>query len=136
MGCYAKHKSFRTFLVKGVILMHMESQTICRHCKVNISSSDYFCPNCGKKLRDKPLSTDLLKQVLVYSLSFFLPPLGLWPAIKYLRQPDQKSKNIGLAVIILTGISIVITVYLSVSLLDSFNRELSNQLNVYQDLGF
>lgn len=114
----------------------MEPQNICRHCKVSISPSDYFCPNCGKKLREKPQSTTLLKQVLVYLLSVFLPPLGLWPAIKYLKQPDQKSKNVGLAAIILTVISIVINIYLGVGLINSLNKELNNQLNVYQDLGF
>lgn len=114
----------------------MEPQTICRHCKVNISPLDYFCPNCGKKLREKPLSTGLLKQAAIYALSFFLPPLGLWPAIKYLRQPDQKSKNVGIAAIILTIISIVISVYLSVNLLNSLNTELNSQLNGYQNMGF
>lgn len=82
------------------------------------------------------MSTALLKQVLVYSISIFLPPLGLWPAIKYLRQPDQKSKNVGWAAIILTVISTVINIYLGIGLLNSLNRELNNQLNIYQNLGF
>ena len=110
----------------------MEPQTICRHCKSDISPTYYFCPNCGKKLRDKLLSTGVLKQVLIYSLSFFLPPLGLWPAVKYLRQPDQKSKIVGMVSIVLTIVSIVLTIYLSVNLLNSLN----SQLNGYQNMGF
>ena len=114
----------------------MEPQTICRHCKFNISPSDYFCPDCGKKIRDKPLSTGLVKQILVYSLSFFLPPLGLWPAIKYLRQPDKKSKYIGWVAIILTAISTVITVYVSIGFMNSFYSQLNSQLIMYKGLGF
>ena len=116
--------------------MCMEPQIICHNCKISVLSSDYFCPNCGKKIKDKPLSTGLLKQILIYSLSIFLPPLGLWPAIRYLRQPDKKSKSIGLVIVVLTIISIVITTYLSINLLNSINKEINNQLNVYQNLGF
>jgi hypothetical protein len=113
----------------------MEPQATCTYCKGNISSTDYFCPNCGKKLKEKPLSTSLLRQVLIYSLSFFLPPLGIWPAIKYLRQQDQKSKNVGLVALILTVVSIVITIYISIDLLNSYTKYLGDQVKIYQDLG-
>ena len=78
----------------------------------------------------------MLSQVAVYSLSLILPPLGLWPAVKYLRQPDAKSKNIGYAAIVLTVISTAVTVYLSIGLLNTFSTELNSQLNVYGELGF
>lgn len=112
----------------------MELQTTCTHCQGNISSSDFFCPNCGTKLKEKPPSTSLITQVLIYSLSLFLPPLGIWPAIKYLRRPDQKSKNVGLVALILTIVSTVLTIYLSVVLFDTYTKDLSNQIKVYQDL--
>jgi small-conductance mechanosensitive channel len=114
----------------------MDSQTTCVYCKGNISLSDYFCPNCGKKLKEKPLSTTFLKQLLIYFISFFLPPLGIWPAIKYLRQSDEKSKRIGLAALLLTIISIVITGWLTINLINSLNRELGNQLNLYQGIDY
>ena len=114
----------------------MDTQAICTRCQGNVSSSDYFCPSCGKKLKEKPLSTGILKQVLIYSLSFFLPPLGIWPAVKYLKQPDQKSKNVGLITLILTIISIGITIYISISLLNSYSKDLSNQVKIYRDLDF
>ena len=114
----------------------MDSQTTCLNCKGNISLSDYFCPSCGKKLKEKPLSTTFLKQLLIYFVSFFLPPLGIWPAIKYLRQSDEKLKRIGLAALVLTIISTLITSWLIFSLINSLNKELSNQLNFYQDMGF
>jgi len=114
----------------------MDSQTTCPDCKANLSESDYFCPNCGKKIKEKPLSTTLLKQLSIYFISFFLPPLGIWPGIKYLRQPDEKSKKIGLAAILLTIISIIITSWLTMNLINSLNKELNNQLNLYPGLDF
>ncbi len=82
------------------------------------------------------LSTTFLKQLLIYFVSFFLPPLGIWPAIKYLRQSDEKSKKIGLAALFLTIISIVITSWLTISLINSFNKQLSNQVNLYQEIDY
>jgi len=114
----------------------MDSQTTCPDCKANITLSDYFCPSCGKKIKDKPLQTTLLKQLSIYFISFFLPPLGIWPGIKYLRQPDEKSKKIGLAAILLTIISIIITSWLTMNLINSLNKELNNQLNLYPGLDF
>jgi len=65
-----------------------------------------------------------------------LPPLGVWPAIKYLRQADKKSKKIGLAALFLTIISIVITIWLTINLVNSFNSGLNSQLNLYQGIGY
>jgi uncharacterized membrane protein YvbJ len=104
---------------------------ICRHCNTNVSETDFFCPNCGKKLKEKPLSTSIVSQILIYSLSIFLPPLGLWPDLK---QPDQKSKNIGIVALVLTIVISLITIYLCISILDSFTTEFTNQMKLYKDL--
>ena len=110
----------------------MELQVNCPKCKRNILSSDYFCPNCGKKIKDKPLSVTVGRQILVYLLSFLLPPLGLWPAVKYLKQKDEKSRIIGFVAITITIISIAITVWFTLSFLDTFNRQLNSSLNLYR----
>ncbi len=112
----------------------MDSQLTCIYCKGNISPSDYFCPNCGEKIKEKSLSTTIGRQLLVYLLSVFLPPLGIWPAIKYLRQQDKKSKKIGLTALFLTIASIVITSWLTINFINSFREELNNQLNLYQGI--
>jgi len=114
----------------------MDFQTTCIYCKGGISLSDYFCPNCGKKLKEKLLSTTFSKQLLIYLVSFFLPPLGIWPAIKYLRQQDEKSKKIGLTAIFLTIISIVATSWLTISFINSFDKEFNDQLDLFQGLDY
>lgn len=114
----------------------MEPQSTCIYCKGNISSFDYFCPHCGKKIKEKLLPTTFGRQLSVYLLSVFLPPLGIWPAIKYLRQQDKKSKKIGLVTLLLTIISIVVTIWLTINFMNSFTRGLDNQLNLYQSVDF
>lgn len=106
----------------------MEEQATCPYCKSNISVMDFYCPVCGKNLKEKTLSTSISKQLFIYLLSLFLPPFGIWPAIKYLRQPDEKSKKIGVTAIILTLISIGITIWISVGILNSLQDQLGPQL--------
>lgn len=113
----------------------MDTQNICSNCKGNISPIDFFCPSCGKKLKEKPLSTTFAKQIVIYLFSLFLPPLGILPAIKYLRQEDEKSKKVGIVILFLTIISIVITVWLAMNFINSFNKEFENLLKLYQGTG-
>ncbi len=104
---------------------------ICPRCHFISQEDSYFCPNCGNKLRIKPPSTSWIKQIGVYALSFFLPPLGLWPAVKYLKQPDRKSKIIGGVAVFLTVVSLVLTVI-------TFNqmyKTVSQQMQIYENAG-
>ncbi|OGC45594.1 hypothetical protein A2V49_03825 [candidate division WWE3 bacterium RBG_19FT_COMBO_34_6] len=112
----------------------MDTQTICRHCKKIVLTTDFFCPNCGKKLKEKPLPTDLVVQILIYIFSIFFAPLGIWPAVRYLKQNDKKSKNIGIIIIILTIISFVIIALITRNIITNATRDLNQQLNGYQGI--
>lgn len=114
----------------------MDPINICRRCHNNVSPLDYFCPNCGKKLKEKPVPTTFLRQIGIYLISALLPPLGLWPSIKYLKQTDQKAKNIGIAALVLTILSTALTIYISVNLINSVSSEVNDQLKIYQDFRF
>ena len=92
---------------------------VCPACKASVQSSANFCPNCGRRLRTTPPATSVSKQVIVYLVSFFLAPLGLWYAWKYLKQDDNKSRKIGVAAIALTIISVAITIWTVVGLFNS-----------------
>jgi hypothetical protein len=114
----------------------MEPQLSCPNCKQNIAAQDFFCPNCGKKIKDKPQSTTVLRQIYVYLLSALLPPLGLWPAVKYLKQKDNKSKMIGYIAVALTVISVVISLWWYFNFIKTatqqINQQLNGELNLYR----
>lgn len=104
-----------------------ETQT-CPFCKQIVADTDYNCPHCGRKIRAKPLSTTLMHQLGIYLLSVFLPPLGLWPGFKYLRQSDRKHKAIGLAAIGLTIVSILISALYITSVVNQVNQQVNQEL--------
>ena len=108
------------------------NQTICKFCGQTVLSNYYFCPYCGKKLIEPPITA--LKEISVYLLSVFLPPLGLWPGIRYLSQKNEKAKRVGTIAIILTIISIIVTIWLSIGLVNNISQSVSSQMNQYQGL--
>ncbi|MDO8582937.1 MAG: hypothetical protein Q7R51_00215 [bacterium] len=81
---------------------------------------------------DKSLSTTFARQAFVYVLSFLLPPLGLWPGIKYLKQDSEKSRMIGFIAIVLTVISTALTIWFTIGFMDEFNKQLQSSLNLYR----
>ena len=111
------------------------SEAICPFCHFPVSSDFFFCPNCGKEIKQAPVSISLLKQLSLFALSLFLPPLGLWPGIKYLSQNDPQAKKIGLIAIVLTLISTIITIWLAINFFGKINNTIINQLDPYQNLG-
>lgn len=111
-------------------------QINCKFCGFPVSENFYFCPNCGKKLKQPPLSTSIGKQISVYAISIFLPPLGLWPALKYIAQKDSKARIIGIVAIVLTIISTIITINLTLSFFSNPLGSDSKQLQQLQNLGY
>ncbi len=95
---------------------------ICESCHTVSPATFFFCPNCGHNLRPKPLSTTILKQAGLYLLAFLLPPLGLWPGIKYLKGKTDAEKIVGAVLVILTVVSIIITLWLFLGALNSFQK--------------
>jgi len=94
-----------------LIFIHMDApQTFpaCPQCHQAVSPEWYFCANCGKNLKEKPPSTSWLTQTWLYLLSALLPPLGLWPGMKYLKSSYPPARRVGIIIVIITVISFVI----------------------------
>ena len=103
----------------------MDTETIiCPKCGSMVPASAYFCPQCGKPLKAKPISTSFSKQVLVYLVSFFLPPFGLTYTWQYYKQGDEKSKEIALFSLILTIVSVILTLWAANSIMSSLTQSL------------
>ncbi len=110
------------------------SNTTCPACQFPISENFFFCPNCGKKIKEAPISVSIEKQIGIYALSVLLPPLGLWPGIKYLREKDSKVRTVGIIAIALTIISIAFTLWISVGIFSQVNQGINSQLQGYPGL--
>ena len=99
---------------------------VCSTCNAAVPSSADFCPKCGRRLRTIPPATSVSRQTVVYLISFFVAPFGLWYAWKYLKQDDNKSKAIGVVAIALTIISVAITVRTTAGLFNSASQLLNS----------
>ncbi len=110
------------------------TQTPCPFCSSLIDSSAFFCPTCGKNVKEKPLSTSILSQIGLYAVSILLPPLFIGWTIKYLKSADQKTKQIGILSLILTTLSLIIGVWISIAFAKTLTQSVNQQLNQYQDI--
>lgn len=113
----------------------MDKQFPCPACNFPVIPPFYFCPNCGKKLKDPPYKIEPLKILGLILLSVLLPPLGFWPGIKLLGNSDRRAQGIGILAIALTVISLVITVWYSIIFINAQVKSMQGQLNMYQNLG-
>lgn len=110
------------------------NQQLCRFCNSPVSANFFFCPTCGKKLHEPPITIG--KQIGIYALSILLPPLGLWPGIKYVLQKDEKTKTVGIIAIILTILSTIVTLWFFSNIITGITSSISSPLNQYQNLGY
>ena len=99
---------------------------VCSGCKQPVQISWNFCPNCGNILHARPLSTSIGRQLVIYAISFFLPPFGLGYAIKYLQQEDKKTKMIGIISIVLTILSLGLLVITLKGVMDYYTKLLNS----------
>ncbi len=99
---------------------------VCKSCQNPISETYFFCPYCGKKLRQPPQSTSIGKQIGVYLFAIFFPFLTIVPGVRYINQPDNKSKAVGVVTLFLTGISILVNVYVLIYINDNYLKPLMN----------
>jgi hypothetical protein len=104
----------------------------CPKCHTEVRVTDYYCYNCGSAIQVKPPSTSTIDQVLLYIGSVCLPPMGIIWGIKYVRQPDTKSKSIGIVAMILTVLIIFITINVTVSLMRSISSQVNSQMQIIE----
>ena len=115
--------------------METTTSATCPSCKLPVLAEFYFCPNCGKMLRSKPIVLSVPKMFGICLLSFFLPPFGLFHAIKYVRQTNTRTKIVGWLAITLTVAAYGIAI---LSLMTFMQRvsPILNELSTGQYSGF
>lgn len=109
-------------------------EPVCIQCHTTVRPTDYFCFNCGKNLREAPPSVNAQTQAIYYIGSFFLPPMGVFWGIKYLRQKDDISRRIGMICIGLTVVSLLYATVQTMRIVGQINTQINSQLQQFQGL--
>src|SRR5687767_12689866 len=99
----------------------------CLSCGKPVEQNSYFCPNCGKKIKEPPPSTHISSQIGIYLIALLAPPFGLIPAIKYLRSNDHNAKIIGYFAVLLTVISLSVAIWITLGFINQLNSSTSLQ---------
>jgi hypothetical protein len=106
---------------------------LCPQCHQPVPAGAYFCPNCGKKLSDPPLSKSIGAQIWIYAFSIILPiicylAIGYWPAVKYFKSDDPETKQIGIIAFALIIISTFVTFWLAAVWVNSAVQQAVNSV--------
>lgn len=109
--------------------------TVCPVCHQPTLPQYYFCPNCGKELAPKPLSTTVGTQVWIYGFSIILPLICFlfvtrWPGVKYAKSKDPKERQIGQIAWTLITLSTIATVWLAVVWTQSYIKSVQDSINL------
>ncbi len=114
---------------------------ICPECHLPVRPEFYFCPNCGKRLSEPPLATDLGSQLWLYVFSAILPVIcylavSYWQGIKYARSSDPAARRIGWIAIAIISISTIITFWLAAVWINGLLQSATSSLGSVGNLGF
>ncbi len=119
----------RYYKIDSTMAMDMNLEDrFCPSCGAKAPADAVFCPHCGKPLQEPQLSTSIGKQIIIYLVSFFLPPFGLAWTFKYLRQENKKAKIIGLVSLILTIAAVIVGIWAIFGFMNGLNSSLNGAL--------
>ncbi len=109
----------------------MDISPNCPVCQFKIQEDWFFCPNCGRNLKEKVPKISIAKQILIYFVSFFLTPLGLGWGLKYVKSTDKQVKTIGIISITLTVLSIILISMAFKGFIDQYIKLINNIVPSY-----
>ena len=95
---------------------------ICKYCKNPVVETFYFCPNCGKKIKEPPFKFSLAKAITIIVAAILIPPFGIIPGIKYFLKDDKRAQFIGIITIALTIIATVVMIIFTINFINSFSK--------------
>ena len=105
---------------------------VCQYSSFPVTDENYFCPHCGKKLKDKPVSIGTWAIVWLFVLSVLLPPLGIGLTMRYIKADEESTRTIGWISLLVTVVSLMVAIWISKLALDGINQQINSQLENFQ----
>ena len=112
----------------------MDNQLLCPNCKNQVDKVAFYCPTCGKKVKEKPAGMGVWNILGLFTLSALLPPLNIGLSIKYIKDPNQKAKIVGWISIGIMILVLILATLWSIKIVNDINRQVEAEMGKY--LGF
>ena len=106
----------------------------CPNCKNQIDSNVFYCPICGKKVKEKSVGTGFWPMAGLFALCIVLPPLNIPLSFRYIRSTDPRVKTLGWVSIGIMVLSLIIITLATINIVNEVNRQVEEQMQMY--LGF
>jgi hypothetical protein len=106
---------------------------LCPACHQPVRPEYYFCPNCGKNLKEPPFSVSVGAQITLYTMSVVTPlmcflTIGSWKGMKYLKSEDPRAKQIGMIALAIMAVTTVVMIWAVIVLTEQLVGSLSGGL--------
>jgi hypothetical protein len=115
-------------------MIEVGNELFCQNCKNSYDPLWFFCPTCGKKIKEKPAGMGVWNILGLFTLSALLPPLNIGLSIKYIKDPNQKAKMWGWISIGVMILALVLATLWSIKTVNDINRQVETEMGKY--LGF
>lgn len=103
----------------------------CPECKNKIDDKVFFCPICGKKIKEKPVVMDFWHLLWLFILSLFLPPLNMGLTMKYIKSPDEKAKRLGWISLTIMTVALLIGFWIAARWAQNLNDQVNDEMSRY-----
>lgn len=111
--------------MENIIQGAPSSSSFCPHCGQAIAETDMFCSHCGTQIIRQDLPISMGRKFYIYAVSVLLPPLGFIWLVKYIKSTNPDLKKVGILAGVLTLISSIITIWVTLGLLQSIQNSFS-----------
>jgi hypothetical protein len=118
----------------NAVVLPTEHPGVCPVCHQPVAATYYFCPNCGAKIHEPPLSTSAMTQLGIYAFSAILPVIcylliSKWQGIRYLRSKDEDARTVGIIACSILLISSIVTFYYGYIWTEQALNQATSQVN-------
>ncbi len=109
---------------------------VCTSCQKLVETPGDFCPFCGQQNIEAPPGLSNGQKMKIYSVSFFLAPLGLIWFFKFYKDEDPLKRKAGYYALAITLVVVFGSLITGKLILNKFEKIYAPTLELYGELGY
>ena len=101
----------------------------CPECKNTIDDKVFYCPICGKKIKEKPVNLDFGRIAWLIFLSAVLPPLNISLTMRYIKSPDVKARQWGWISLGVMCLALGLVTWWGIKWAENVNKQVNQEMD-------